>query len=755
MRVRLLYAVALLVFFMSGFAALIYQVVWQRLLTLYYGVGAVSTAIVVALFMLGLGLGSVAGGMLAERARRRAVLYIACEAGIAAFGALSLAAFSRALPLLTELGNVASLMTVAALLLIPTTLMGMTLPVMVKVMNQLAPDVGRNVALLYFANTIGASIGAFAASYWLISFYGLDGAIWFAVGINIALCAFAGLIVTAPSRQPVVGTAAGIDDIDDGWSKARWMTLVSGSLAIGYQLVWFRVLSTLLKPNSYVFSTVLSVYLLGIALGSLWMSRFITRLSGTAQRARVFHALNASIAVVTLITFSGLYLASRFGWATTLIRSTFDNELHPPYAKVFAMPAGVTVMERLTALASTWDLVLWSMLIVLPGTLLMGASFPLVTTTAIGRSERDGFRAGLIAAITIAGNVGGAVFTGFVLLPMLGTERTLQIFVCIGALWVLGVSEIGGRRIRIGLRAAAAAAIIVTAIVTLPGPTALYAMLHPPSNGRERIITEDVDGTTVTFRGPRDGRDTVSVYIGGSSHASYPGIAYQTEALEVATYARRLDHVLVIGFGGGDLTDRLLRTPGVSKVTVVEISDSLLRNIAQIPVYQRLLADPRVTLVRDDGRRYLQRTRERFDVLVMDPLQSTAAYSNNLYSLEFFNLVRDRLQPDGLAMVWFNEYYVIPKTLGTAFQHMQCFYFFCLASAAPMQRNDERRAAVWEGFEPIMREGIQKRLDQPYYNKGGRDEAMAAGRLFPLNRDLDPITEYYVGYVAKSLRGRF
>jgi predicted membrane-bound spermidine synthase len=755
-RQRLFFAVALVVFFMSGSAALIYQVIWQRVLTLYYGVGAVSIAIVVAVFMAGLGVGGVLGGWLVERLSRRVALYVVCEVVIAAFGAVSLPMFGRALPVLGELGYAGGFFVIAALLLVPTTLMGMTLPIMVKLVNDAVPDVGRNVSLLYFANTIGAAAGAFAASYWLISFHGLDGAVWFAVAVNAALCVIAGLFLMArpphAAADPVLATAG--DDTLDAWARERWLTFGTGLLAIGYQLVWFRVLSTLLKPNSYVFSTVLSVYLFGLALGSLWMSRHIRSVPARRERLTLFYTLNALIAVVSLVTFAGFYAASRLESFQRVIRWAFDNELHPPFQRIFVIPGG-TLAERWASLVTTWDIVWWPMLIVLPCTILMGASFPLVTATAIGRSRRDGLRTGLMAGIAIAGNVVGALVTGFVLLPWLGTERTLLLFICAGLLWVLGVTEWRGRPVSIGARSAAAVLSIAVAVAVMPGATQLYAAMHAAPAGRERIITEDIDGTAVTYRDHRDGREVIQVYIGGSSHATYPSAAYQTEVLEAATYARRLDHVLVIGFGGGDLTDRILKTPGVGRVTVVEISNALVRNIRQIPAYQRLLADPRVTFVVDDGRRFLQRTPDRYDALLMDPLQFISAYSNNLYSLEFFTLVRERLTPEGLAMVWFNEYYVIPKTIATAFTHLQCFYYFCLASEAPMQRNEARRAEVWAGFDADIRDGVKRRLDQPYYNKGGRDEALKAAANYPVNRDLNPVTEYYIGYLVKTLRQRF
>lgn len=752
LRRRLFYTITLLVFFLSGSAALVYQIVWQRVLTMYYGVGAVSVAVIVAVFMAGLGVGNVLGGWLSERTERRLALYVGCELAIAAFGAISLPLFGIALPMLSRLGYFGGFVLIGAQLLIPTTLMGMTLPVMIKLVNGAVRDVGRNVSLLYFANTIGAAAGAFGASYWLISFYGLDGATAGAVAINLLLCVLTPLVWLAwPAGTPAATEAA---VTADEWSRERVLMFGSGALAIGYQLIWFRVLSTLLKPNSYVFSTVLGVYLCGLALGSLWMSRRIRSLQTGDSRRRTFYWLNAGIAIVMLMTFAGFDLGMRVDAFASLVRAAFGNELHPPYRSLLEFP-GATPGERVKNVMLAWDSVLWSAGLVLPATLLMGASYPLLTATAIGRSAKDGLRAGVIASIAIAGNVTGALVTGFVLLPRLGTERTLLLFVCAGALWLLGITEWRGRPLPLRARGIAATAVVLVAIIMLPGRTDLYAALHPPPDGRHRVITEGIDGTAVTFRSTADGADVIQVYIGGSSHATFPSPAYQTEVLEAATYAASVRNVLVIGFGGGDLTAHILQIPGVERVTIVEISEALTANIRQIPAYQQLLSDPRVHYVVDDGRRFLQRSGERFDLLLMDPLQSTAAYSNNLYSLEFFDLVRQHLAPRGVAMVWFNEYYVIPKTLAAAFTDMKCFYFFCLASPAPMARNDARRESVWGGMTPAMRGRVQERLSQPYYDKGGRAEALRDGANFPVNRDLAPITEYYVGYVIKSLRHRF
>jgi predicted membrane-bound spermidine synthase len=284
--VRLLSAI----FFFSGFAALVYQVVWQRLLTVYYGVGAISTTLIVSVYMLGLGVGALAGGVLADRVRRRIGLYAVVELAIALFGLISLW-------LLEFLGvrtagspYALALVYVAAFFCVPTFLMGATLPILTKIFNQSIRDFLSTVSTLYFLNTIGAALGALLGSYLLISFFGLDLALYVAVATNFTL---AGLIFYARSisSESPVG-AMGDEPVDPAAGSlgraAFVVVFLTGFLAIGYEIVWFRVIEILTKNSPYSFSTVLATYLLGIALGSYLIRRWWRRLAGIHKKDRFF-----------------------------------------------------------------------------------------------------------------------------------------------------------------------------------------------------------------------------------------------------------------------------------------------------------------------------------------------------------------------------------------------------------------------------------------------------------------------------------
>ena len=158
------YAILLCVFFFSGAASLVYQVAWQRSLTLYYGVGPVSTAIIVSVFLSGLGLGALAGGWVAERMRNLLALYLLIEIGIGAFALVSVDLFRTVFPLLTGLSLLHGFFLIVGVLLVPTILMGATLPIVLKILNRVGQDAGHSLSLLYFVNTLGAAAGALVAA---------------------------------------------------------------------------------------------------------------------------------------------------------------------------------------------------------------------------------------------------------------------------------------------------------------------------------------------------------------------------------------------------------------------------------------------------------------------------------------------------------------------------------------------------------------------------------------------------------------
>jgi len=726
-----------LVFFFSGFASLMYQVVWQRLLTVYYGVGSVATTLIVSTYMLGLGLGALAGGALAERVKRRVHLYVLIELALGAFGAAS--------PWLLDLlgrhtagsSYPVSLLCMAAFLAVPTLLMGTTLPLLTKIVNSLQRDFLRSLSFLYFVNTLGAAVGAVFASYVVISFWGLDSATYWAAGINLVL---AFVIFCFRGTDRTVLPAPSAASADTAGSLGRWAYLcvfVTGFLAIGYEILWFRILGVFLKDSPYAFSTILSVYLLGIALGSFAMVCYQQRRVNVGGRA-AFFLLQVLIGLYLAVTLAGVcYLASHNSHVQEWLRQSFWHTLHPP-AWDLGYESFWPWFFRMT------DVFWYPAIFVLVPTLFMGASFPLVTTLALRRRDREGSAVGTVYFFNILGNVAGGIATGYWFLEALGTERTALVFSLAGLAMLVLVDRLFGRPWPILLRLAATAGLGAATVWVFPGPGEFYRLVHPdPPDLMQREVAEGVDAVIVT---DHDGED-VHNYINGLNHGHRPGHWYLREAVEAFAYTPRCRNVLVIGFGAGTFVETTLLLDEVERLTLVEISPTLLANLRKISLFRRILSDPRIDLNLDDGRRFLLRSDETFDMILIDPLRTTTSYSNNLYSREFIELVRRHLTPDGFFLAWMDDDRVLPKTIATVFEHVRFYQLsprphfmgFCLASPKTFSRNEDREQALLDKIPAEMHERILA------YGKflGEEREILEMSAGFPINRDWKPVLEYY------------
>ena len=322
-----------LIFFAGGMPALIYQVVWQRVLTLYFGVDIYSTSITVATFMMGLGVGSLIGGRLADRVQNRGPYYAGLEALMGCIGFASIPAFSFVGQSLAGAPLATVVLVDFVLLLLPTTLMGMTLPIMCRIVIGRDENIGRHLSWLYGVNTFGAATGSLLSAYVLVGVLGLDGATYLAAALNLVLALVVYRLTTEarPTAVPAatmapspVATYADRDDVLD----YRWVlafSFLSGFTALGYEIVWYRVLSVILHGTVYVFGTILFFYLAGIALGSLWSRGRIDEGNCVDRFARCQLGISAySFVIFAVIGY--------FSWVPPIrqiIAASFFTTFHP------------------------------------------------------------------------------------------------------------------------------------------------------------------------------------------------------------------------------------------------------------------------------------------------------------------------------------------------------------------------------------------------------------------------------------------
>ncbi|MBI3500574.1 MAG: fused MFS/spermidine synthase [Bacteroidetes bacterium] len=728
--------IILLVFFLSGAAALIYQVAWQRLLTVYYGVGFYSVTLIVSIYMFGMGIGGYVGGKLSEKVKEKIKLYLGIEILIGLFGVAS--------PYILDFigqktAGVNYFFTAVLLFLflsLPTLLMGATLPLLVKIYNRIRKDFFRSVSRLYFVNTLGAASGALFATFFIISFFGLDTAVYCASALNL----FIGMIVYFSGKKFQTEFSSSEQEnanLPDGSKNfipihlTYLIVFITGFAAIGYELVWFRIISILTKDSAYAFSTVLFVYLLGLAIGSYFVNN-ITKKFSFHKKKNFYFMLQFLLGLFVIVSFYLFYQLNTFpNYFSAITDESFNNDTHP----LFNSSHGIREF------VINYDIFFYPLLFVLIPTIIMGASFPLINEITKRKINAEGNTVGNIYFFNVLGNVMGGMLTGFVLLPLIKTSGTLAVFSSVNTLFLLGTIRRKQNKIPAIILAAI---LIIFNFLAFPDNYSFYSSIHSnyphkfKSNNHKTALEEGRQSVIVTYY-----NDT-SVYrnfINGSSHGFRPGYTYYYECLESIRYAKKAENILIIGFGAGSITEAFLKFPSTKKVTLVEINKTLLDNFAKIPEIKNILFHPKLITVIEDGRRFLNSVNEKFDIILLDPLRSQVAYSNNINSKEFFGIVKTHLSSDGIVMVGGQYDPVKTKTLHLALPEIRCYKFFLLGALKPFSVNEEAASRYLTTFNNWQVKNI---LEQNSYI-GDYFSMSIQFCNYPCNTDWKPVNEYYLG----------
>ncbi len=629
-------------FLLSGAAALVYQVVWQRLLAFHTGVGITSFSLIVAAFMAGLGFGSHAGGVLSTRVSPAAALrlFAVLELAVGLLAAVSCGFYYDWLARHASfLYSSTTGMAVAHFLalLVPTGLMGMSLPFLVRAMVADTEAASRTIGTLYGTNVLGASLGALLAPWVLIRFFGMEGATRWGVAANLLAAAAAVLAGRIGPGAP--DTKAEVEERPARVTRSRsfllWMALyaLSGFCALSLEILWFRVTDVALKSTAFTFGTVLCLYLLGLGAGSLVGGRISSRFGAPL---RVF--LDAQC---LLLLYSALAVAL-LAW---LPLGT------PLYRWFFAYWRSGDFFQ----LGADWNLssllrlyLLLPLFLFGPPTVLMGISFAALQRAVQDDPRTSGRKVGFLQAANIAGCVGGSLFAGLLFLDRFGTMGTLRVLLLLGfAFAAVRWWHHGGPR-----SLAWAAALGLTAFL-LPAPDALWKKLHGVADeARPSFIGEDATAVSAVL--PLETTHW-RVTVNGLPHSWIPfeGIHTLLGAVPAVIHPAP-EEVAVIGLGSGETASALASRKEARAITVFEIAAAqprLLRavaGVARLPDLERLLRDERVRIVIADGRNALLRSDRRYDLIQVDALYRTSAMSGNLYSVEFFRLCASRLKRGGI-----------------------------------------------------------------------------------------------------------
>ncbi len=633
----------LLLFAGSGCAALIYEIVWYQLLQLVIGSSAISLGVLLAAFMGGLCAGSLALARLGWAAKQHPLrVYAKIEFAIAACGILALigmplvdgvytAAVGHGMPAILLRALVCALC-----LMPPTFLMGASLPAAARWIET-SPEGIAWMGYLYGANTAGAVFGCLLAGFYLLRVFDMGTATFVAAAVNVAVGLGAMAIAgrTAGHAAEARPSAAPI--------MARWRPVpvhvaiaISGACALGAEVIWTRLLGLMLGATVYTFSIILAVFLIGIGLGSA-VGSAVAR--GLRENARARFAFGGcQLALVLAIAWTAYMVAESLPyWPVNPLLST-----SPWYT--FQI-----------------DLVrcLWA---ILPAAVLWGASFPLALAAAAAKDQDPGELVGGIYAANTAGAIAGALTFSLLLVPAIGTsgcERLLIALAAVGGAVVLLPLAIGARSMR-GAAALAAglvlAAVLASHVAGVPGMLIAYGRRIMTSMNRSEILYAG-EGINSSIAISRWDDGAVQFHVSGKVEASSE--PYDMRLQRMLGHMPALFHpnpksVLIVGFGAGVTAGTFVVHPGIERIVICEMEPLIPPTATQYFARENynVIHDPRVQIVYDDARHFILTTREKFDIITSDPIHPWVKGSATLYSKEYFELVKQHLNPGGIVTQW-------------------------------------------------------------------------------------------------------
>ncbi len=678
---------ALACFLLSGFAALVYEIIWVRILGQIFGNTTFAIATVLAAFMAGLALGSYAFGRLAGRLQNDLLAYGVLEGGIGCYGLLILPLFGViqrvyfALYPHLEASPVLSTFVLFALsfglLMVPTVLMGATLPLLSRFFVTRLDHLGGRVGDLYAVNTLGAVVGCALAGYVMIPEMGLRASILTAAATNFLvtgaiLCMVSWLrqhpaspeAVPAPfaplSAQPATSPEGGPPTTARSPRSALEAFLLaslaaSGAASMVYENAWTRALTLVIGMSTYAFTTMLTTFLIGLALGSFLYARWWGRSPG---RLWAFGALEIGIGITALATIP---LFERLPFLYLRLKGSFGDSF---------------------ALLLVVQAVLSFLVMILP-TVLSGMTFPIVARLFTHGVYEVGSSVGTAYASNTLGSIVGAVAGGFLLIPLLGVQAAINVAVGLNVLIGIGLIAADtalGRPVRWAWGAAAAVATgaaialfpawdrqVVTSGVTIYASN--YTGLPRDSMKREYMHKDQIlfyrEGATATISVHAHRYDDYRyLKTNGKVDSSYgdePNMLL-TGYLPLL-YHPSAQRVVIIGMGAGFTAKAAAAFP-VQRIEVAEIEPAVVNGARHFAVRNGdVLEDRRLRVIAADGRNYIQATSQQFDAIISMPSNPWIAGVGNLYTREFYRLARGKLRPDGTFAQWVQNYHMSPDDL--------------------------------------------------------------------------------------------
>ncbi|HEX2834093.1 MAG TPA: fused MFS/spermidine synthase [Thermoanaerobaculia bacterium] len=671
-----------LLLFGSGACALMYQTVWLRQFRLIFGASTAASAAVLAIFMAGLGIGGLLLGPRADRHPRPLAFYGMLELGVALSAAATplLLLLVRWIYLATggsatlglPFATLLRLVLATVVLILPTFLMGGTLPAAARAITA-REDVGRRgLSVLYGVNTLGAVSGVVLSTFVLLELFGNRMTLFFAALLNVLLALGALLIDRRDSSE---SDPAAIDEAPRAASVAPRRFVLVASAAVGFtfllmELVWYRMLAPLLGGTTFTFGLILAIALLGIGAGGLFYAL-------RENREATIGAFALSCAL------EALFLALPFAWGDGLAMMAM---LIRPVGGGLGFPGYVI----------GWTIV--TFIVVFPAAFIAGLQFPLLISL-LGRGRESVARdIGLTYAWNTAGSIAGSIAGGFGALPLLSAPGTWRLSVWVLVVVTGGAIGVALARTRLSWKAAVAVLVAACAIVATraTGPTAAWrhtpigagrAELAKPTRNRVkefihariRTIEWDVDGVESSLALSKN--DGYAFVVNGKSdgHAILDGGTQIMGGILGTALHRNAKNALVIGLGTGTTAGWLGAVPELERVDVFEIEPAIERVAAACnDVNHHPLENRNVHITYGDARELLLTSKRRYDVISSEPSNPYRSGIASLLTTDFYESAKSRLAPGGIFLQFLQAYEIDSATLrmvyatfGTVFPNVE------------------------------------------------------------------------------------
>jgi spermidine synthase len=637
----------LLLFVGSGCAALIYEIVWFQLLQLVIGSTAVSLGVLLGTFMGGMCLGSFALPRIVSGRAHPLRVYAFMElaiglfailvlVGVPAIGGVYAAGVGYGLPGILLRGIVCALA-----LLPPTLLMGATLPAISRWTETTREGVSW-LGFFYGGNIAGAVLGSLLAGFYLLRVHGTATATFTAVAVNATVAGIALALAKRSPHHPAADTGLSGPATAAAGTRLVYVTIaLSGMSALGAEVVWTRLLSLMLGATVYTFSIILAVFLVGLGIGSSAGS-YLSRRTETPRIA---------------LAWCQMLLALAIGWTANMLTRSLP---YWPINPSLAHSPGIIFQIDLVRC-------LWA---ILPAACCWGASFPLALAAAASRGQDPGRLVGGIYAANTVGAILGALGFSMLIIPTVGTQQAQRLLLVLTAMAaVLALASSSQQTARgpgkVAPKAAGAAPVaIFTAIVALliwsvapiPAGTVGYGRYVLSFNPLPKFhfVGEGMNASVAVSEASTGVR---TFHVSGKVEASTAPMDMRLQSMLGNIPALLHPHprsVLIVGFGAGITAGSFLPYPDIKRIVICEIEPLIPKVVSRYFGAENghVLDDPRTHVIYDDARHFILTTREKFDIITSDPIHPWVKGAATLYTKEYFDLVRQHLNPGGLVTQW-------------------------------------------------------------------------------------------------------